>query len=127
MKKTILVDAWKTFVLKEGIFEEMKNLLDEFENPKIIVSNATEEQKVEYGIVNMPYEVFSLDNNPSKKDPEFFKKLFDHFSLAHDKVIYFEHDQEAVKAAESLGISSFWYDEDKKDLTSLKKFLEENL
>ena len=37
MKKTILVDAWNTFVTEEGVFEEMKLMLDSFNNKKIIL------------------------------------------------------------------------------------------
>ena len=127
MKKTILVDAWNTFVIKEGIFEEMKQMLDEFDNKKIIVTNANQEEKVKLGIVNMPYEVFSLSHNPDKTDPEYFKKLFNHFSLSHGEVVYFEHNPEAVKAAESLGIKVLWYDKDTKDLKKLKEFLQNNI
>ncbi len=127
MVKTILVDAWNTFVTKDGIFLEMKELLDSFKNKKIIVTNANDEEKIKFGIVNMPYEVYSLSHNPNKTDPEYFKKFFKHFSLSADKVVYFEHNPEAVKVAESLGIKSFWYDKNKKDVKSLKMFLEENL
>ena len=53
--KTILVDAWNTFVTSEGMFEEMKEMLDEFSNDKIILTNANDEQLIKLGIVNMPY------------------------------------------------------------------------
>ncbi len=61
--KTILVDAWNTFVTKDGVFTELQTLLDSFENTKIILTNANDEQMVEFGIVNMPYEVFTLKHN----------------------------------------------------------------
>ena len=127
MRKTILVDAWNTFVTKDGIFKEMKEMLDEFENEKIILTNANEDEKVELGIVNMPYKVFSLAHNPDKTDPKYFRKMLDFFSLSPDEVIYFEHNEDAVKSARSIGITSFHYDKDTKDLVSLKKFLKDNI
>jgi hypothetical protein len=46
----------------------LQKLLDSFPNRKIILTNANEEEKVKLGIVNMPYEVFSLEHNPNKQD-----------------------------------------------------------
>jgi len=49
------------------------------------------------------------------------------FNLSPDDVIYFEHNSDAVKSAQSVGINTFYYDNDKKDLTALNQFLDENL
>ncbi|PIR94615.1 hypothetical protein COT97_00485 [Candidatus Falkowbacteria bacterium CG10_big_fil_rev_8_21_14_0_10_39_11] len=127
MSKTILVDAWQTFVLETGVFTEMKAILDAFDSRKIIVTNANKEEKAKLGIVNMPYEVYSLNHEPDKIDPDYFKQLLVHYSLSPNEVIYFERSEESVKAAESLGIKSFWYNEDEKDLKALKQFLTENV
>lgn len=75
----------------------------------------------------MPYEIFTLKHNPEKIDPEYFEKMLRHFSLNKDDVIYFEHNPEAVKSAESVGIKSYYYNPEKKDLNALKNFLTENL
>jgi hypothetical protein len=53
--------------------------------------------------------------------------MLKHFNLQPKDVIYFEHNFEAVKSAQSVGIISFRYDPDKKDLVALKNFLDENL
>jgi hypothetical protein len=43
--KTILVDAVHAFVIKdEGIFQPMYTLLETYLNPKIILTNANDEQ-----------------------------------------------------------------------------------
>ena len=76
--KTILVDAWDTFVTGNGIFQEMKSLLDKFSNEKIILTNANNEERERLGIVNMPYEVYSLAHNPDKTDPEYYKRMLNH-------------------------------------------------
>ena len=47
--------------------------------------------------------------------------------LNKNDVVYFEHSLGAVKSAESVGINSYHYDPEKKDLEGLKKFLTENL
>lgn len=125
--KAILVDARNTFVTENWIFQEMKDVLDIFPNKKIIVTNANDEQLVTLWIVNMPYEVYTLKHNPDKTDPLYFKTLLQHFWLTTDEVLYFEHNKDAVKSASSLGIISYHYNKDTKDLESLKKFLKENL
>jgi HAD superfamily hydrolase (TIGR01509 family) len=125
--KTILVDAANTFVIKgHGIFQEMYSLLETYKNKKIILANADEEQIIALGLDKMPYEVFTLMHNPEKKDPEYFKTLISKYSLEIKNVIYFEHNQAAIESARSLGIKSFYYDQEKKDLDSLKVFLDQN-
>lgn len=126
--KTILVDAVFTFITPEGeIFEEMKNLLDEFPNRKIILTNANDEEIIKFGIDKVPYEVFTLKHAPDKVDSKYYKTMLEHFGLKAEDVIYFEHGQEAVKSAQSVGIKTYFYDAEKKDLESLKKFLVDNL
>lgn len=126
--KTILVDAAYTFVDKEGnIFEEMHNLLEEFPNKKIILTNANDEEMITYGLDKVPYEVFTLKHSPNKVDPEYYEKMLSHFDLSKEDVIYFEHSKEAVESAKSLGINTYHYDSEKRDLESLKKFIEENI
>lgn len=120
--KTILVDAWNTFVTKDWMNQEMFEMLENFENTKIILTNANEEEKIKLGIVNMPYEVFSLSHNPDKTDSSYFQKLFEHFGLSSDDIIYFEHNQDAVKSAESKGIKTFHYDKEKKISNLCKNF-----
>ncbi len=125
--KTILVDAAKAFVVNGKVNEDLYNLLETYENPKVILTNANEEQLVEFGIVDMPYEVFTLKHNPDKTDPKYFRKFLDEYNLEVSDVVYFEHSQEAVDSAESLGIATFFYDSNEKDLSALKEFLDSNL
>lgn len=129
--KTILVDAVDAFVIETEngfqIFKEMQDLLEEFRNRKIILTGANDEQFKKFGLDKMPWEVFTLKHDPEKTDPEYYRKMLGHFGLKPEEVIYFEHNLDAVKSAESVGITSFHYDENKKDLDALKKFLDENL
>lgn len=126
--KTILVDAVNTFVAQDhGIFQEMFDILEGYPNKKIILTGANDEQMIEFGLDKMPYEVFTLKHEPEKTDPVYYKNMLEHFDIKAGDVIYFEHNPDAVKSAESLGIKTFHYNKDKKDLVSLKQFLDQNL
>lgn len=126
--KIILVDAVDAFVIEgKGIFQEMYNLLETYENKKIILTGANDDQMVKFGLNEMPYEVFTLKHDPEKTDSNYFIKMLNHYGLTSDEVIYFEHNSEAVKSAESVGINSYHYDSSMKDLESLKNFIDSNL
>lgn len=126
--KTILADAVDAFVIEgEGVFTEMYDLLETYPNTKIILTGANDEQFKEFGLDTMPYKVFTLKHNPEKTDPKYYEIMLKHFNLTKDNVVYFEHNLKAVESAESVGIMSYHYDNEKKDLNELKKFLDKNL
>jgi HAD superfamily hydrolase (TIGR01509 family) len=125
--KTILVDAVNTFVVDGSINTDLQAMLDTFVNPKIIVTNANADEQVTYGLVDMPYEMFTLSHSPNKPDPLYFETLLEQYNLdAHD-VIYFEHNPDAVKSAQSIGIITMQYDHVNRDIGTVKVFLESNL
>ncbi|MAF34623.1 hypothetical protein CMO91_02140 [Candidatus Woesearchaeota archaeon] len=125
--KTILVDAVQTFVIEDaGIFGEMQDLLERYPNKKIILTNANDEEMEKFGLHDMPYPVFTLKHEPDKTDPKFFKTMLKNFNLQAQDVIYFEHNPEAVKSAQSVGITAYHYDAEERDLEALKRFLDEN-
>ncbi|MHB8914119.1 MAG: HAD-IA family hydrolase [Minisyncoccota bacterium] len=98
--KTILVDAVDAFVIDgQGIYKPMHDLLDTYPNRKIILTNANDEQMQKFGLMEMPYEVFTLKHNPDKPDPFYFKTMLSHFELKPEEVVYFEHNPDAVKSA----------------------------
>lgn len=126
--KTILVDAIDTFVIKgQGIDQEIFDLLESFPNRKIVLTNATDERMEEPDFAEVPYEIFSLYNDPGKSDPEYFTMMLSHLGLEVEEVVYFEHNPEVVESAESVGITTYHFDPEKRDLISLKNFLEKNL
>jgi len=135
--KTILVDAIYGFVLVKkneltgkdeySVFKEMQELLEKYPNKKIILTGAGDEQMVKFGLNGMPYPVFTLKHNPEKTDPEYFRIFLKEYNLKAEDVIYFEHRSEATKSAESVGIKTYFYNQETKDLESLKKFLDDNL
>lgn len=126
--KTILVDAIDGLVLKDGtIFEEMHALLEELPNPKIVLTGANDEQFKQFNLDKVPYEVFTLKHDPEKTDPKYFKMMLEHYGLTKEDVIFFEHNAEAVESAQSVGITTHYYDPEKQDLVALRSFIEENL
>ena len=129
--KTILVDAVHCFIIHQNdnfvVFQDMYKLLETYQNNKVILTGANDEQKEKFGLDNIPYKFFTLKHNPEKIDPRYYKIMLESFNLKKDDVIYFEHDMNAVKSAQSVGINTYFYDNDKKDLESLRKFLDENL
>lgn len=125
--KTILVDAYKTFVFDGKVFDEMYQLLEKFPNPKIILTNANDEEIKNLGLVDLPYELYTLKHNPDKTDSEYFRKLLKEKNLRPEDCVYFEHTPEAVESAREVGIKSYYYNDSIKDISSLENFLKENL
>jgi FMN phosphatase YigB (HAD superfamily) len=126
--KTILVDGISGLIHKDGtLFIEMYELLEQYPNPKLVLTGANDEQWKEFNLDISPYEVFTLKHNPEKTDPAYFNILLNKYDLGKDDVVFFEHNQEAAKTAESLGINTYNYDHTKRDLASLKTFLDSSL
>lgn len=75
----------------------------------------------------MPYEIFTFKHSPEKTEPKYYEIMFEHFKIDVRDVIYFEHNKDAVKSAQSVGINTFHYDKDTKDIVALKKFIDKKL
>lgn len=126
--KTILVDGIHAFVIdKVGVYEPMLELLGEYPNPKIVLTGTQKTDFEKRGLNKSPYTVFTLEGNPKKSDPEYFRRLFERYNLSKDTAVFFEHNPEVVRVAESLGIKTHYYDPIKQDLQILKAFLDTNL
>jgi len=130
--KTILADAVNTTIIKNEAGEyvqhkELFDLLESYENHKIILTNASDEQVNQFGLNSLPYPVFTMKHNPDKPDPLYFKTLLKKYNLDKSDVIYFEHNIDAVKSAQSIGITSFYYDKNVRDLVTLKDFIDKNI
>lgn len=126
--KTILVDAINGLVLEDGsILKPMHELLETYPNKKIVLTGANDEQFKKFKLDEVPFEVFTLKHDPEKTDPAYFHKLLEHYDLKPEDVVYFEHNAEAAKTAESVGITTYFYDHTKEDMIALKTFLDSNL
>ncbi len=126
--KTILIDAIHTLVSPSGeLNESLHTVLESYPNTKIIVTNADDAQMKTYNLQSMPYEVFTLKHSPEKTDPTYFETLLSKYGLAASEVVYIEHLLEALKSAQSLGIDSFLYDAEAKNIEEVRAFLVQNL
>ena len=125
--KTILVDAWNTLITAKGVDLEMKKLLDQYPNPKIIVTNANAEEQQAFGMVNLPYPLYSMNHHPDKTDPYYFECLLNAYELNPEDALYFEHNADAVASSASAGIRAYWFDKNLRDLNKLKEFLDASL
>lgn len=126
--KTILVDAIHALVTSKGeLFQAMIDLLDQYPNPKIVLTGANDEQFQKFRLDRVPYPVFTLKHNPEKSDPSYFRKMLEHFGLAPADVVYFEHNLEAAESARSVGITTYHYESEKNDLAALKTFIDQSL
>jgi FMN phosphatase YigB (HAD superfamily) len=126
--KTILVDAVNSCIIPgQGIFKEMQELLNSYPNPKIILTGAKYDDFDKYGLNEMPYEVFTLEHDPEKTELQYYQTMLVNFRLAAKDAIYFEHNPEAVETAQEVGITTFYYDKDKRNLVALKDFIDANL
>ena len=126
--KTILADAINGLVLEDGsILEPMYKLLESYQNKKIVLTGANDEQFKHFKLDQVPYEVFTLKHDPEKTDTQYFKILLEKYRLQVSDVVYFEHNAEAAKSAQSVGITTYLYDHTKEDMGALKQFLDENL
>jgi HAD superfamily hydrolase (TIGR01509 family) len=126
--KIILVDAVNAFVSEEGkIDSDIYKMLEHYPHKKIILTGTNDAQMKKFGLDNMPYEVFTLKHDPEKTDPKYFEMMLKHFSLTPNDVIYFEHNADAVKSAQSVGINTYFYDNNKRDLAGLEEFLKVSL
>ena len=52
--KTILVDAWNTFVKNNTIDSDIYKILESYENQKIILTNANDKEPVSYTHLTLP-------------------------------------------------------------------------
>ncbi|MBD3280537.1 hypothetical protein GF389_03370 [Candidatus Dojkabacteria bacterium] len=68
-----------------------------------------------------------MSHNPDKDDPVYFKNLLEKYNLKPCEVVYFDRKQEAINSAKSLGITTYFYDHEVKDLEALKDFLDNSL
>ncbi len=125
--KTILVDAYNTLFTEHGIDTGMLNILETFQEPKIVLTNANDEQMVTFGIDQSPYPVFTLKHQPNKPEGGYYEKMLEAHALEADECIYFEHNKNAVEMAQKLGIISYHFDHTERDLSSLKEFIKKNL
>ncbi len=121
--KAILVDAINCLIDKgKGLDKEIAEFLNNL-NVKIIIVTNTEEKEIKSKLEKYNFDVFTLLKNPDKSNLDYFKILLDKYKLKAEEVIYFDHKEENIKSAKSIGITSELY----KNNGQVEKFIEENI
>ena len=119
----ILVDAINCLINKEkGLNKELAEFLKDT-NKKIIVVTNADKDSIKHQIKGYDFEVFSMDKNPEKLNPIYFRKLLESHKLNEKEVIYFDHKKENINSAKSIGIQSELY----QNNSQIKNFVEQNL
>lgn len=119
--ETILVDAVNCLIKKDGKDAKLIEILESLNKKIIVATNGNKEAVAK--ILENKFEIFSLNKSPEKSDPEFFKRLIEKYNLDKNRIFYFDHKQENVDSAKSLGISAKLY----QSTEQIEKVLEENL
>ena len=126
--KTILVDTIHTyFKIGEGVQWDLHELLESYPNEKIAVTGANDEQIRQFQLANIPYPLFTLEHNPEKSSPKYFQTLSEIYGIDTTNFVYFDHDPKAVETAQSMGIPSFQFNPQTRNLNELKDFLDQNI
>ena len=133
MPEVILIDAVKTLINSDvnydsdswEINKELAEYLDKLPQKKIVITNAANYklESIKEMLSSFWREIFSLENNPPKDNPDYFKIFLEKQSLSIDKYIYFDHKQENINAAQNNGIKSILYESNIqifKDLNTYK-------
>ncbi len=125
--KAILVDAINCLFNKDReLNEELLNILKSYNTKLIIVTNADLKDPKNNPIIELKkqnIDIFSLKGNPEKTSPEYFKEFLKKHKLQPEDIIYFDHKEENIKSAKSIGIISELYKNNKE----AKEFVENNL
>lgn len=120
--KAIIGDAMHCLINKETqeINKVQAEMLKET-GLKIIISTNSNPKKVKEILKNYDFEIFSLEKDPDKSNPEYFEKLLKKYSLNPGEVIYFDHKEDNIKSAKKVGIKVELYENDKKTSQFIKK------
>ena len=124
-KRTLLIDGMHCLYDEEfNIDKKLFDMLQFFNAKKILVVNNYKE-KAEELLKDKGYEVFSFNRKILKNNKNFFEKLLERYKLDKKDVIYFDHDEKNVEAAEEAGIkNALLYDGKTK---KIQEFIKNNL
>ena len=126
--KTILIDGINTlFDSERTLNEELLKTINKFNAKKVIVTNIIRKDPKNQTIVKTAKEnnldLFTLEGNPEKTNPKFFKQLLEEFHLNPEEIIYFDHKEENLESAKKAGIKKIQLYKNNKQI---KEFIENN-
>ena len=124
-KRILLVDGMHCLYDEESnIDKKLFDVLQSFNAKKILVVNNFKE-KAEEMLKEHGYEIFSFNGKVLKNKKEFFEKLLEKYHLDKNEIIYFDHDEANIEAAESAGIKNALVYDGK--IRKIQEFIKNNL
>jgi len=120
--KAILADAINCLIDKEGKINEELAIILKNSNKKIIVVTNANQEEIKSKLKEHNFDIFTLNKNPDKSNPIYFKELLKKHNLQPEDVIYFDHKKENIESAKKTGILSELYE----TINQVKKFIENN-
>ncbi|HLA22957.1 MAG TPA: HAD family hydrolase [Candidatus Nanoarchaeia archaeon] len=124
--KTILVDGmFCVYDENFNVNKELLHMIDSFRARKILVVNKFREKGKKLLENSSIKHSFSLEEeNINKDNKEYFLRLLKKFDINPKEVFYFDHDENNVKTAKSVGINSVAYS---RNNLLIKQFIIDNL
>lgn len=111
---TLLIDAVKTLISSDadytfetrGLNKELADYLSTRTEQIIVVTNARWDrgQKIRELLADYDFEYHSMDNNPTKTDPEYWAHVMLYYGLDPEDCFYLDHSEENLIAAAEIGI-----------------------
>jgi len=105
VNKTILLDGMyclfdENFIVNEEVTKNIQLCAKRV----IVVTNAPREKLTDIGFYP-GFEIVTYENNPSKTNPDFFRKLLAEKGLTASECVYLDHDTANLESAKQVGIS----------------------
>ncbi len=110
----LLIDAVKTLISSDadytfetrGLNKELADYLATRTEQIIVVTNARWDrgQKIRELLSDYDFEYHSMDNNPTKTDPEYWAHVMLYYGLDPEDCFYLDHSEENLTAAAEIGI-----------------------
>ena len=124
--KTILVDGmFCVYDENFNVNKELLHMIDSFRARKILVVNKFREKGKKLLENSSIKHSFSLEEeNINKDNKEYFLRLLKKFDINPKEIVYFDHDENNVKTAKSVGINSVAYS---RNNLLIKQFIIDNL
>jgi leucyl-tRNA synthetase/predicted alpha/beta hydrolase family esterase len=111
-KQTIFVDAINCLFTLENetvaLNSELFGYLETLPQNKIVITNAKGNIFDQLQSL-VPYQVYSLQFEPVKTDPQYFKKALVDLDLKPENILYFDHLQANIDSAKQNKIKSILY------------------
>jgi FMN phosphatase YigB (HAD superfamily) len=108
------------FILNQDLFEYLNSRPER----KIVVTNAKDEilKEIKKLLKNSDFEVFSLEFNPEKTNPQYFEILLQSLGLEAKDCLYLDHSLDNLNSAKQVEIPGILYQNN--DFSEFKKVLE---